>query len=79
MCYVLDMLLICNYSIICTVNIGELIMLFRNDVTKFSNLFNGNFLVVIVVIFTGWIITAFKKYNLFCLLEAIIDIRKYQT
>ena len=73
--YFLDVLLICNYSIICTVNIGELIMLFRNDVTTFSNLFNANFLVVIIVIFTVWIITAFKKYNLFCLLEAIIDIK----
>ena len=75
LCYFLDILLICNYSIICRVNIGELIVLFRNDVTKFPNLFNGNFLIVIVVIFTVWIIATFKKYNLFCLLEAIIDIR----
>ena len=49
-------------------------MLFRNDVTKFANVFNANFLVVIVVIFTGWIIATFKKYNFFGLLEAIIDI-----
>ena len=74
----LDIWFLCSYTILCLGTIGHLIMtftVFHGDIKQIPNLFNASFIITATFIFTVWLAVIFKKYNLFCLLEDIIDVR----
>ena len=41
------------------------------------NISMGGFAIITFIIFVMWAIVSFKKYNVFCLLDEVIHIRKY--
>ena len=76
--YVLDIWFICSYSILFLGTIGQLSVQFivsQQDIQEIQNLFNVSYTIIATFTFTMWLFMTFKKYNLFCLLEDIVDVR----
>ena len=76
--YFLDIWFLCSYTLFCLGTIWQLIItftVFHGDTKQIPNLFNASFIITATFIFTVWLAVTFKKYNLFCLLEDIVDVR----
>ena len=76
--YFLDIWFLCSYNILCLGTIGQLTVIFtvwNGDIKDIQNVFNVSYSIITTIIFTMWMVVTFKKYNIFCLLEDIVDVK----
>ena len=77
--YVLDIWFLCSYTAICVpilLQIEVLFSVFQSGLNHIFNLYSAVYAVIIVITFTFWLILTFKKYNICCLLEDVVSIRR---
>ena len=74
----LDIWFICSYNILFLGSIGQLCWMFivsQEDIKQIENLFSLSYSSISTFTFTVWLFQNFKKYNLFCLIKDIVDVR----
>ena len=77
--YCLDIHFICSYIMLCAsilLNLAIIIIFFPSNLNQIKDLYGTVYMIIIAFTFTLWLILTFKKYNIFCLLEDVVSIRR---
>ena len=77
--YFLDIWFLCSYTSMCAGILwilGVLVIPFPSNLSQIRYLYSSVFMIIIFIPFTMWLVLTFKKYNIFCLLEDVVSIRR---
>ena len=77
--YFLDIWFICSYTTLSAAILHYLaiVLIFSPiNLNQIHNLYPTVYVIIIVITFTLWLVLTFKKYNIFCLLEDVVSIRR---
>ena len=79
--YFLDIFFFCSYTAFCTAILWSLGMTIifspsNLDLNQMTTLYPSLYNIITLTMFTIWLVLTFKKYNIFCLLEDVVAIRR---
>ena len=76
--YFLDIWFLGSFIIFCVGTIGQFLVIFEilGGFKDIINIFVSGFTIITFVLFIMWGVVSFKKYNVFCLLDEVIHMRK---
>ena len=77
--YVLDVWFLYSYIVVsvpCLLVFGVYFNAFHLDFNQIYSLYSTIYIIIIFITCTLWLVSIFKKYNIFCLLEDVVSNRK---